>query len=50
MPFRLGYELYKKIDRLKNSFRCIQVCLMSQSWDNVHDHVLIIFNNSTGSH
>ena len=24
MPSRLGHELYKKIDRLKNIFRCIR--------------------------
>ena len=39
--------LLRKNDRLKNMFHCIivQVCLMSQSWDNVpsmHDHLLTI--------
>ena len=28
MPSRLGHGLYKKIDRLKNIFRCIYIIIM----------------------
>ena len=28
MPSRLGYGLYKKIDRLKNIFRCIYIIIL----------------------
>ena len=28
MPSRLGHGLYKKIDRLKNIFRCIYIIII----------------------
>ena len=31
MPSRLGHGLYKKIDRLKNIFRCIYITMHTQS-------------------
>ena len=52
MPARLGHGLYKKIVASQKYFSLyiVQVCLMSQSSDNVvsiHDHLLTVHAHKT---